>query len=148
MNFQDPTWSINALLRISTTTIKLECTKGGGGWGVLFWPKTLGYLWSIFAKHIYSTVWLTLDDIPEILSFQTVYDMTITLNCMLPKIDQACWGKGWCNKNLPAGGIWWCELWILKWYGMFPASRVSHSAGTFATISLTCCHYSNCLNSS
>jgi hypothetical protein len=88
------------LLRISTTTIKLECTKGGGGWGGLFWPKTLGYLWSIFAKHIYSTVWLTLDDIPEILSFQTVYDMTITLNCMLPKIDQACWGEGLVQQKL------------------------------------------------
>ena len=68
--FQDPTWSINSLLRISTTTIKLEWTKGGGGWGGLFWPKTLGYIWSIFIKHIYSTEWLTLVDIPEILAFK------------------------------------------------------------------------------
>ena len=40
-----------------------------------------------FAKHIYSTEWLTLVDIPEILSFQTVYDMTISLNLMMPKIE-------------------------------------------------------------
>ena len=38
------------------------------GWGGLFWPKTLGYIWSIFIKHIYSTEWLTLVDIPEKLS--------------------------------------------------------------------------------
>ena len=31
-------------------------------------------------------------DIPDILSFEMVYDMTISLNLMMPKIDPACWG--------------------------------------------------------
>ena len=63
------------------------------GWGRVRGAKTLGYIWSIFTKHIYSTEWLTLVDIPEILSFQTVYDMTISLNLMMLKIDLACWGE-------------------------------------------------------
>ena len=29
----------------------------------------------------------------QILSFQTVYDMTISLNLMMLKIDLACWGE-------------------------------------------------------
>jgi hypothetical protein len=48
----------------------------------------------MIGKHNYSTEWLTLVENPENLSFQTVYDMTISLNLMMPKIDPACWGEG------------------------------------------------------
>jgi hypothetical protein len=32
-------------------------------------------------------------DIHEILGFQMVYNMTISLNLIMPKIDPACWGE-------------------------------------------------------
>ena len=41
----------------------------------------------------------------QILSFQTVYDMTISLNLMMLKIDLACWGEH-ARCNFLAGGIW------------------------------------------
>ena len=51
--------------------------------------------WNNYILHNYSTEWWTLVEISETLSFQTVYDMTISLNLMMPyELTQYVGGKG------------------------------------------------------